>query len=98
MPPGTLPPATGHGRNMAMTNNGNRQGNIASGSNVSRRGVLQGGSVLAAAAPPARKATRAQPVGPAMAALSSYMSVARERVLPADVIEKVKHHVLDMFA
>ena len=82
-----------------MANNSNRQRNIAGGgSKVTRRGLLQGGSALAAAALPTGKATGAQPVGPAMAALSNYMSGARERVLPADVIEKVKHHVLDTFA
>ena len=82
-----------------MANKSNRQRNIAGGgSKVTRRGVLQGGSALAAAALPTGKATGAQPVGPAMAALSSHMSGARERVLPADVIEKVKHHVLDTFA
>jgi 2-methylcitrate dehydratase PrpD len=40
----------------------------------------------------------AQPVGPVMAALSAYMSEARDRALPADVVEKTKHHVLDTFA
>jgi len=33
-----------------------------------------------------------------MAALSSYMSDARDRALPDDVVEKTKHHVLDTFA
>jgi len=39
-----------------------------------------------------------QPVGPAMAALSGYMSAARDRALPDAVIEKTKHHVLDTLA
>ncbi len=39
-----------------------------------------------------------QPVGPQMAALSDYMSRARERALPDAVIEKTKHHVLDTLA
>ena len=43
-------------------------------------------------------AKSAQPVGPVMAALSTYMSEARDRALPADVVEKTKHHVLDTFA
>src|SRR5262249_50818074 len=43
-------------------------------------------------------AARAAPIGPVMAALSEYMASAREHPLPAPVIEKVKHHVLDTFA
>jgi 2-methylcitrate dehydratase PrpD len=39
-----------------------------------------------------------QPVSPVMAALSAYMSAARERTLPDAVIEKTKHHVLDTLA
>ena len=66
-----------------MANKSNRQRNIAGGgSKVTRRGVLQGGSALAAAALPTGKAIGAQPVGPAMAALSNYMSGARERSCP----------------
>src|SRR5262245_2647026 len=50
------------------------------------------------AALPAGVAAGAQPVGPVMAALSHYMSAARERVLPDEVAEKTNHHVLDTFA
>ena len=39
-----------------------------------------------------------QPVGPEMAALSDYMSRARDRALPDAVTEKTKHHVLDTLA
>jgi 2-methylcitrate dehydratase PrpD len=46
----------------------------------------------------AARGAGAQPVGPVMAALSGYMSGARERALPDAVAEKVKHHVLDTFA
>ena len=53
---------------------------------------------LAAAALPAGVVRAAQPAGPVMTLLSSYMSEARERPLPAEVIEKVKHHILDTFA
>ena len=60
---------------------------------LTRRGVLQAGI----AAAPAGEAT-AQPVGPVMATLSAYMAAARERALPAAVIEKTKHHVLDTLA
>src|SRR5438067_1597946 len=61
-----------------------------------RRGVLRAGGMIAAAtlAPHAGRAA----VGPVMARLSGYMSAARERPLPADVAEKIKHHVLDTLA
>jgi len=64
---------------------------------VTRRDVLQGGGAIATAALPGL-AQGAQPVGPAMAALSTYMSGARERALPDAVVEKTKHHVLDTLA
>jgi 2-methylcitrate dehydratase PrpD len=75
-----------------------RQGNRKAprrGASVTRRRVLQSGAAVAAL--PAHLAGAA-PVGPVMAALSSYMSAARERTLPDDVAEKTKHHVLDTFA
>src|SRR5437660_7511865 len=61
-----------------------------------RRGVLRAGGMIAAAtlAPHAGRAA----VGPIMATLSDYMSAARERPLPDDVVEKAKHHVLDTLA
>src|SRR5262249_60133368 len=65
-------------------------------SSVTRRRVLQSGAAVAAL--PAGIAAGAQPVGPVMAALSSYMSAARERALPDEGAEKTKHHVLDTFA
>src|SRR5436309_369268 len=40
----------------------------------------------------------AQAVSPVLDKLSRYMSEARERVLPDDVAEKAKHHVLDTLA
>jgi 2-methylcitrate dehydratase PrpD len=64
---------------------------------LTRRGILRGGGAVATAALPA-VTEGAQPVGPIMAALSNYMSGARERELPDAVIEKTKHHVLDTFA
>jgi 2-methylcitrate dehydratase PrpD len=63
---------------------------------LTRRGLLQAG--IAAAAVPTDKAGAAQPVGPVMAALSGYMAEARGRELPAAVVEKTKHHVLDTIA
>jgi len=65
---------------------------------LTRRGVLKGGSVLAAAGLGAGAARGVPAVSPVMAALSAYMSEARERVLPDDVVEKSKHHVLDTIA
>jgi 2-methylcitrate dehydratase PrpD len=67
------------------------------GSLVTRRGILQASTAAATTAVPGI-ASGAQPVGPVMAALSAYMSGARERALPDDVVEKTKHHVLDTFA
>jgi 2-methylcitrate dehydratase PrpD len=60
--------------------------------------VLQAGGAVAAATLPSGVAKAAQPVGPVMAALSSYMAAARDRELPDDVAEKTKHHILDTFA
>src|SRR5262245_14070270 len=63
-----------------------------------RRTVLQGATAMAASALPSGRASGAQPVGPVMATLSNYMHKARDRVLPAEVIEKAKHHILDTLA
>jgi 2-methylcitrate dehydratase PrpD len=40
----------------------------------------------------------AETVSPVMQRLSSYMSEARERALPEEVVEKTKHHMLDTLA
>jgi 2-methylcitrate dehydratase PrpD len=60
--------------------------------------VLKAGSVFAAAGLGAGAARGAPAVSPVMAALSTYMSEARELALPDDVVEKSKHHVLDTIA
>jgi 2-methylcitrate dehydratase PrpD len=65
---------------------------------LTRRGVLKAGSVFAAAGLGAGAARGAPAVSPVMATLSAYMSGARERALPDDVVEKSKHHVLDTIA
>jgi|HubBroStandDraft_6_1064221.scaffolds.fasta_scaffold40543_2 2-methylcitrate dehydratase PrpD len=75
---------------------------------LTRRAVLRGASyVIAAAAVAPTPATMRQPAslvgaeqvsGPVMPALSSYMSEARNRELPDDVVEKVKQHSLDTLA
>src|SRR4051794_15134509 len=41
-----------------------------------------------------RAAAQAAP-GPEMTALSAYMAGAADRALPAEVVEKAKHHILD---
>jgi 2-methylcitrate dehydratase PrpD len=63
---------------------------------ASRRGVGRGAAAMAAVSPDT--ATGAESMGPVMAALSSYMSGARHRALPDDVVEQTKHHILDTFA
>jgi 2-methylcitrate dehydratase PrpD len=69
------------------------------GQNLTRRGLLQrAGWAVAAAAVPCSAALAADSVSPAMARLSSYMSDARNRALPDEVVEKAKHHILDTFA
>ena len=64
---------------------------------MTRRGVIKSaGGAVAAALLPAR-CSAAEP-GPVMTTLSGYMSEAAARALPAEVIEKTKHHILDTFA
>ncbi len=73
-------------------------------SRLTRRGILQRtGLVLAASALPRGTAvgqtTLADlPVSEVMTRLSTYMSQARDRELPEEVIEKAKRHVLDTVA
>jgi 2-methylcitrate dehydratase PrpD len=69
------------------------------GRRLSRRGLLQhAGWAVAAAGLSRVSALAADSVSPTMARLSSYMSDARNRALPDEVIEKAKHHILDTFA
>ena len=66
---------------------------------MTRRSLLQRSSwVIAAAGFLRARALAADAVSPAMARLSSYMAEARNRVLPDDVVEVAKHHILDTFA
>src|SRR2546423_15378215 len=60
-----------------------------------RRAILKRAGGLLAATTAARSA---QPAGPVMTQLSSYMSQASTRTLPNEVVEKAKHHILDTFA
>jgi 2-methylcitrate dehydratase PrpD len=65
---------------------------------MTRRELLNRGALtLCATALPSIR-LRAQAISPPMATLSSYMAAAKGRVLPAEVIEKAKHHILDTFA
>ena len=74
------------------------------GAALTRRALLQGaGCVAAAAAFPSHGAlagsrTDVPSAGHVMAALSGYMSEARSRSLPGEVVEKAKHHIIDTFA
>jgi 2-methylcitrate dehydratase PrpD len=63
---------------------------------LSRRHLLQSGSAVLVSAPAAASAAPA--ISPVMETLSSYMSNAGARPLPADVAEKTKQHILDTFA
>jgi 2-methylcitrate dehydratase PrpD len=66
------------------------------GANLSRRTLLQrAGWVTAGAVFAPNVLTAAETVSPVMAKLSSYMSEARSRALPDEVIEKAKRHTLD---
>jgi len=68
-----------------------------------RRELLQQAGQLAAVAalyPAARLAGQETPpvISPMMTQLSTYMAEARGRALPAEVVEKAKHHILDTIA
>ena len=65
---------------------------------ISRRDVLRRGALTICAAATSSVRLGAQGVGPVMAALSGYMAAAKDRALPAAVVEKAKHHILDTFA
>jgi 2-methylcitrate dehydratase PrpD len=67
--------------------------------NLTRRKLMQSALV---AAPFATLATRrlsaAAPVDPITQKLADYMAAAPNRALPAEAVEKAKHHILDTFA
>ena len=66
---------------------------------MTRRSLLHRAAWITAASTFARvPRIAAADVSPVMATLSKYMSEARNRPLPDDVIEKAKHHILDTFA
>jgi 2-methylcitrate dehydratase PrpD len=67
------------------------------GREVSRRELLwRGACAFGAAALPF--GVRADGPGPVMTALSDYMAAARDRALPAEVVEQASFHVLDTIA
>ena len=67
--------------------------------NLTRRCMLQVvGGTLTAAIFPKRLAVAGEPPSPVITKLSEYMSEARNRSLPPEVLEKAKHHILDTFA
>jgi len=67
---------------------------------MSRRQLLRRAAIACALGhlkvPPTFAAT--SDVSPVMAALSDYMAAAKDRALPAEAIEKAKHHIVDTFA
>src|SRR5262245_24681693 len=69
-------------------------------SRLTRRDVLRCAAAAYVGAAFRRPIVFAAPatISPVMEALSAYMAAAKDRALPADVIEKAKHHILDTFA
>jgi 2-methylcitrate dehydratase PrpD len=60
-----------------------------------RRLMLETGGALTAALLPRRVAIAAEPAGRVITELSRYLAQAKDGTLPANVIEKAKHHILD---
>jgi 2-methylcitrate dehydratase PrpD len=70
-----------------------------SGATLTRRSLLQrAGCFVAAMAFPHQAGVAAEAISPIMAKLSTYMSEARDRALPDEVVEMAKHHILDTLA
>jgi 2-methylcitrate dehydratase PrpD len=69
-----------------------------SGTNLSRRILLQRAGWAAAATALPVGLFAADSVSPVMSKLSTYMSEAGGRALPDEVVEKAKQHILDTFA
>jgi 2-methylcitrate dehydratase PrpD len=66
---------------------------------LTRRSVLQNTAWIAAASLlPRLAAAAAHDVSPVMEKLSSYMSEARNRALPDNVVQETEHHILDTIA
>src|SRR5882672_4480435 len=72
---------------------------VNSAANLTRRALLRRAAwIVGVAAFPRVPGIAAADVSPVMARLSTYMSEARNRALPDEIIEKAKHHILDTFA
>jgi 2-methylcitrate dehydratase PrpD len=66
---------------------------------LTRRDLFQAvGGTLATAILPKPRISAGEPPSAMMTRLSTYMSEARNRTLPEDVVEKTKYHILDTFA
>ena len=67
---------------------------------MNRRDILRLCALFGAGlvCPAPRAATQSAPPSPEMSALSSYMSEAARRMLPADTVEQAKFHILDTLA
>jgi 2-methylcitrate dehydratase PrpD len=66
---------------------------------LARRNLLQSaGWMVAGAMLPFKRTIATEAVSAVMTTLSNYMSAARSRALPEEVIEKAKHHILDTLA
>ena len=65
---------------------------------MNRRSLLSRGALALCSAAVPSIVVRAQTIGPVMSALSTYMAAAKDRVLPPEVVEAAKHHILDTFA
>src|SRR5438876_186287 len=66
---------------------------------LNRRALLQRALCLVAMGALPRMAETATPdVSPVMDKLSNYMSQARDRALPKNVVQEAEHHILDTFA
>ena len=63
--------------------------------NATRRSILKSAAAFAL---PLRFARAANPPGPVILKLGSYMAEAAGRALPEEVVEKTKHHILDTLA
>ena len=66
---------------------------------LTRRGLMQGAAAFSATAVlPWPAARAAEPSSSVIGTLSAYMNEAQRRALPAEALEKTKHHILDTFA
>ena len=67
---------------------------------LTRRRVMQyaGGALAGVGALGVKRATAADPPSAVTVRLAEYMAAAGGKALPADAVERAKHHILDTFA